>query len=347
MWGSGHVEPVGNVLEVGGVDAEGVAAQVVDLALDAFAVRQDVGDPVGEPFFQHLGGGDADLPVLCPASFGAGLDGRSEPDPAAVLVLVGHGADVVHRQVHPAPVVVGPVSADHADLGSGVFDRLTTFASVHVGSIVTGEPQRVYDLEVEGAHEFVAGGVVVHNCQWWIHTPEAANQSFLMDLARQAMPANELLDWNANNGCFYGLMEEWQLRSIDLGHPITHWIVEVNAAQRFLLAYDHVRRWCALRNVMIVPHSTTSKKLDPTVGPWIIRDHFKFGRVRVPGKQRSASGARYTSMKLRDEVTRWPEGTTDDEVMACWFFFAHLPQLSYDSSAIPKSWRPSWLGAAG
>lgn len=177
--------------------------------------------------------------------------------------------------------------------------------------------------------------------QWWVHTPEAANQTFLMDLERKAMPANDLLDWNANAKAFYGLMEDWQVRSVELGLKITHWVIEVNAAQRFLLAYDHVRRWTAHHGVSIVPHSTTMKKLDPELGPWIIRDHFRHGRVRLPGAQHTP--ARIRSMKLRDEVTRWPEAATDDEVMACWFLFAHLPNLARPRPDAYHQRRPSWM----
>lgn len=180
--------------------------------------------------------------------------------------------------------------------------------------------------------------------QWWIHAPEASNQSFLMDLERKAMPANELLDWDANRGEFYGLMEDWQARSVALGHPIKTWVVEVNAAQRYLLAYDHVRRWMAKWKVSILPHTTGPRKLDETHGPWIIRDHFKFGRVRLPGRQGAASRARIQSLKLVDEVKKWPNpGITDDQVMACWFYFGHLPQLTIPERTDRPNWRPSWM----
>jgi hypothetical protein len=78
-----------------------------------------------------------------------------------------------------------------------------------------------------------------------------------MDLERRAMPANELLDWDANRGVWYGWMEEWQVRSAELGLPITHWVVEINSANRFLLPYDHVRRWQGARSTSIMPHTTS------------------------------------------------------------------------------------------
>lgn len=181
--------------------------------------------------------------------------------------------------------------------------------------------------------------------QWWIHAPNASNQSFLMDLERRAMPANELLDWNANDGRFYGLMEEWQQRSVKLGWPIKTWIVEVNAAQRFLLAYDHVRRWIAARSTAIVPHTTSVRKLDEDKGPWIVRDHFRYGRVRLPGRNNvRPSMARVQSMKLVDEVTRYPNaGVTDDQVYACWFYFANLPKYSRSVPIETTEQVPGWL----
>lgn len=180
--------------------------------------------------------------------------------------------------------------------------------------------------------------------QWWLSAPEASNQSFLMDLERRSMPANELLDWNANTKEFYGWMEDWQKRSVEMGHPITTWIVEVNAAQRFLLAYDHVKRWMQKWGVTILPHSTSARKLDQDKGPWIVRDHFKYGRVRLPGKQRVESNARSKSIKLIEELVRFPNpGSTDDQVYACWFYFTHLPNLAFKQAPSQRLWRPPFM----
>lgn len=185
--------------------------------------------------------------------------------------------------------------------------------------------------------------------EWLISAPNASDQTFLMDLERRAMPANELLDWDANRGVFYGWMEDWQARSVKLGYPITHWIVEVNAAQRYLLAYDHVRRWMGKWGVSIVPHTTGPRKLDEEHGPWIMREDFKFGRFRLPGKQGLGTQARIKSLKLVDELTRWPNaGVTSDLVMATWFFYVRKAQLTHQRKPLVRSKRPSWMrkGAA-
>lgn len=180
--------------------------------------------------------------------------------------------------------------------------------------------------------------------QWWIYTPEASHQVFLMDLINQAMPANDLLDWNANSAQFYGVMEDWQARSKEMGLPITHWVVEANAAHRYLLAYDHMRRWQSKWSVHVIPHTTSRTKLDPKIGPDIIRDHFRFGRVRLPRSQRG--DARLQTNKLIDQLKNYRNMRYDDQVLACWFLFANLPNIAPSLKALPSiTPHPSWLVA--
>ena len=45
-------------------------------------------------------------------------------------------------------------------------------------------------------------------------------------------------------GCWHtGILPDWIARSEEMMYPVSHVVVEVNAAQRFLLAHDFVRRW--------------------------------------------------------------------------------------------------------
>lgn len=145
--------------------------------------------------------------------------------------------------------------------------------------------------------------------EWWGYHKDS-EQRFLLDLCRQAMEAPDFLDWDYNHNRFSGLLEEWWQRANDKGAPFSHVIVEANAAQRFLLQYDHVKRWCALRKVLIVPHQTHRNKSDEEYGVETIAPHYKYGRIRLPGK--ATDGSRMASMKLVDEVTRWPDSGTDD-----------------------------------
>lgn len=175
----------------------------------------------------------------------------------------------------------------------------------------------------------------------WIVYHPASEQRFFMDLARQKMDAPDFCDWDYNRGCFTGLMEEWQQRSVALNVPISAWIVEANAAQRFMLQYDHVRRWQALHGVDIVPHTTHVNKADPTYGVEAVAPHWRFGRVRLPGK----GNARGTMMKLVDEVTKWPHGAYDDCLMSYWFFEWQLPRIFTPgvSEESAQKWTPSWM----
>lgn len=176
--------------------------------------------------------------------------------------------------------------------------------------------------------------------QHWVYQP-ATEQRFLMDLIRQTMDAPDFLDYNPQTRSYSGIMDEWQQRSIDLGVPITYWIVEANAAQRFMLQYAHTQQWATKHSVSIIPHQTHRNKSDPDFGVQSIAPHYRFGRVRLPGKQNDPG--RYAALKLVDEVTRWPESTYDDCVMAHWFMEWNLPSIWIPTAATPKFWTPHWM----
>lgn len=189
--------------------------------------------------------------------------------------------------------------------------------------------------------------------QWWLYHP-ASEQRFLLDLIRQKMEAPTFLDWNATDTNFYGIMDDWQQRSVRLGFPITHWIVEHNAAQRFMLQYDHVKRWQRLHSVTIIGHNTiANNKLDPDYGIQMLRDKYRFGNVRLPGKHGNWSAARpVVESTLVKELTHYStDGTrttsTDDCLMSQWFFEHHVPRISrpIHKQARPLH-RPSWMRKA-
>lgn len=180
--------------------------------------------------------------------------------------------------------------------------------------------------------------------EWWAYHP-ASEQRFLLDIKRARMDAPDLLDYDYNNNQFVGLMDEWQKRSISLRLPISTWVIEVNAAQKFLLQYDHVRRWRSLYSVNIMPHTTGVNKSDPDLGIPSLRDHWKFGRVRLPG---SPEVYRDT-MHLVNEACRYnlrgKQVGTDDCVMAEWFFEWKLPQIAKLEDDMDVEGVPSWLPA--
>ena len=182
--------------------------------------------------------------------------------------------------------------------------------------------------------------------QCWAYVEETEYR-YLLESYRRKMDAPSFLDWNHEQQTFTGIAEDWWQISNDMGHPIQYWIVEANAAQKFILQYDHFRRWASTRGVELVPHYTHSRnKGDPKYGVQMLAPLYKAGRVRLPGKQQTA--ARPHSLLLVNEVTKWnPEGTgsrTDDCVMAQWFMEHNLEKIYTPSMEnVARQWRPSWL----
>lgn len=187
--------------------------------------------------------------------------------------------------------------------------------------------------------------------QWWVVRVDAEHgpvERYLIDMHRQKMGANDFLDWHNESQSFTGLMQEWQARSHDLGAPITHWIVEQNAAARFILQFEHIERWIRRWGVTVKGHETHRNKSDAEFGVQTIGSQYKYGRVRLP--YRWDTDARLRSQKLVDEVTRWPNGRTDDTVMAHWFLEWNLPDLVEDligtEDPAVGTWTPSFVANA-
>lgn len=184
--------------------------------------------------------------------------------------------------------------------------------------------------------------------QWWVLHP-ASSQAFLLDLHHERMDGPDLLDWNASTGVWYGVLQEWAVRAKLKGAPISHLIVEANACQRWLLTFDHSKRWAAHHQVLVVPHQTGMNKLDPLLGIQSIKDWFRFGRIRLPGAN---DGSRSIVAPLVTEATRYepqrPKARPDDCLMAAWFMRFHAEKIwkNWDRDKKPaRLLRPSWAAA--
>lgn len=176
--------------------------------------------------------------------------------------------------------------------------------------------------------------------QWWVyHAP--SEQRFLMDLLQVRMDAPDFLGWDMNSQRYYGVAEEWVETSRQLKCPISHIVVEINAAQRFLLQYDFVRKWTQTRHVLIVPHSTNRNKSDPDYGVQMLRDFWKYGNVRLPYRENTLG--RIMSLKLIKEVTHYPNASTTDQVMAEWFFEFQRVNLFHPVHEPVRQQVPSWV----
>jgi hypothetical protein len=163
-----------------------------------------------------------------------------------------------------------------------------------------------------------------------------------VDIERCKLTAEELLGYNTTTGEYSGIMDEWQERSLRLGYPISHWIVEINAAQRFLLQHDFVRKWASRSMVNILPHTTSRNKLDEKLGvEALLPQIFRTGNIRLPNNRIT-----WKTMAAVGELTSW---TTDkksgtDIVMSIWMAVLNIPNLS-GAKLPPRQWRPSWLNS--
>ena len=174
---------------------------------------------------------------------------------------------------------------------------------------------------------------------WIVYQPELG-LFHVVDVERTKLTAEDLLGYSTATGQFSGLLNEWVQRADEQGYPVSHVVVEVNAAQRFLLAHDFVRRWASMNHVNIVPHTTSRNKLDDSLGveallPPVVRS----GSLRLPSMREN-----WKTLAVTEELTKWTRdkkhGT--DLVMALWFATLHAPNLG-GFKRPPRMWRPSWM----
>jgi hypothetical protein len=179
-------------------------------------------------------------------------------------------------------------------------------------------------------------------------TERLAGYRYLIDLhRRKRFGANELLDWAKDQNAYVGVAEDWLQRSKKQGYPITHMIVEKNVAQRFMMQVDAWTTWGRSRGVQIIGHETTTNKSDPDYGVWAtLPNAYQYGRVRLPGDK--ATMSRQAVWPLVQEVTTYPDGSTDDCVMSQWFGEYNLQNLVAGATKVGTIWtdRPSWIRGA-
>jgi hypothetical protein len=174
---------------------------------------------------------------------------------------------------------------------------------------------------------------------WMLYQPDL-NLYHIVDVERTKLTAEDLLGYNTMTSTYSGMMEDWQNRSYQMGYPISHWVVEINAAQRFLLAHDFVRRWQSLQMVNIVPHTTSRNKLDENLGveallPPLIRT----GSMRFPSMR-----GNWKTLAAVDELCKWTRDKKNgtDIVMSLWMGVLNLPNLTTFKMP-PRQWRPTWM----
>ena len=175
---------------------------------------------------------------------------------------------------------------------------------------------------------------------WWVFDPDSENR-YIIDLHRRRMNPEQFLSLDLDTLQFGGLVQELWERSNESNVPLTHIVVEVNAAQRWLLNQPHVQRWSAMTGVAFVPHTTSINKQDPKYGLESIGDLFRQGRIRMPW---SDITSRNRSSFLIDEALKYPEADTTDLLMSTWFGKLAVENLyTPRRSGMYRLSRPTWL----
>lgn len=181
--------------------------------------------------------------------------------------------------------------------------------------------------------------------QVWAYHPDS-ERFFLLDLIRQKMQMAEFLDVDLDTRELRGLAVELQERSERLGHRISTWIVERNAAQQFFFTYAHTEKFKRTYRIDLVAHTTTgANKSDAKYGVHALAPLYRDGRIRLPGRQ--GDNSRLASLKLVDEVTKHPFGTTDDQVMSQWFGVWNLERLYTPANLAPVRLHPGLASHRG
>lgn len=124
-------------------------------------------------------------------------------------------------------------------------------------------------------------------------------------------------------------------RVIALYRP-DYFIFEQVAAQRWFLqdsAMDRIRQ-----QLTVLPHTTGRNKGDASLGVESLAVDFEFGRVRVPYGD---AEARAMSEMFFEEVRTYPQGHTDDLLMALWFIKFNYVRL------LPHGGMTGWGGGKG
>lgn len=175
---------------------------------------------------------------------------------------------------------------------------------------------------------------------WWLYDPESGNR-YIIDLHKRRMNPEQFLSLDLDTFEWSGLIQELWEDSNDLGVPVSHVIVEVNAAQRWLLSQPHVQKWMNMTGVAFVPHTTSINKQDPKYGLESIGDLFRQGRIRIPWGD---AQSRTRCQNLIDEAVRYPESDTTDLIMSTWF-----SKLAVENHYTPRREgmyrmsRPGWM----
>jgi hypothetical protein len=155
--------------------------------------------------------------------------------------------------------------------------------------------------------------------EWWAIHPESKFRYLIRGFRSAAFKAGDLLQYDAGQGRLTGVMEEWQALSRERGHSIRVWVIEGNSAFKHLLQYDHYRQWSTKWGSVVIPHKTGLNKHDQQTGvEALLPPLYRLGLKRLPRRQDDREAVRFADA-FKKEFTQYPDGATNDLVMADWF----------------------------
>lgn len=148
---------------------------------------------------------------------------------------------------------------------------------------------------------------------WWAWDGQRLS---LVRCKRTRLSSSGFLNYQMETGRYSGLLDDWWAESRETNAPINLVVVEINAAQKWLVTQPHVQKWQTLTGCHINPHITARNKADPDYGVESLERWFKNGQIRLPF---GTPTARLNIHPLVDEAKKYPTAATTDMVMTTWF----------------------------
>ena len=186
---------------------------------------------------------------------------------------------------------------------------------------------------------------------WWLYDP-VTNLRYALDIIRARLNPEQFLAIDLDRAreglsAYSGVLENLRTASNRARVPISHVIVEVNAAQRWLIQQPYVQRWMDGTGIAIVPHGTYANKADPKYGLESIGDLFRQGIIRLPYAD---FASRNKVQDLVKEALSYggDRDDTTDLLMSTWF-----GKLAVENHYSPRGYdrlnfqdRPTWMRGA-
>lgn len=180
------------------------------------------------------------------------------------------------------------------------------------GAKGVSRPVRVISLDPSPTRY---AGLIVAELDW---DPQMFNATIL-EVRREKMQVRDMLSHVE--------------RCVDWYEP-HYFVFEKNAAQRWLLQDPTME--ALRRRIQVIPHETGRNKGDPVLGIESLSVDFEFGRIRLP--YGDAESKQMSELLIQEALT-YPQGQTDDLLMALWFIKFNYSRL------VPRGlYMPSAMG---